>query len=92
MVDFRINPEDFAEPTPGTPYKEGEEPRSLGEVAASIADSLARIATAQEAMARLAEIDIHATINAAVDEQVAEAVNEKLKETTKRGFIGRKPD
>ena len=78
------------EPPPAQPFAEGEKPLSIGELANLAVFHLGRIATAQEAMVRLAEVDLEATITHEVTARVEEAVNERLKKTTERNYIGRK--
>lgn len=55
---------------------------------ASVADSLQRIAKAQEDMAALAKVDIDATIEAAADSLAEERAAKIIEEKTKRSFIG----
>lgn len=57
---------------------------------ASIADSLQRIAKAQETVAELARVDIEATIAQEVDARLAPAVNKEMEERSKRSYIGKK--
>jgi len=59
---------------------------------ASIADSLQRIAAAQEDMAAIARVDINATIDeevkARLEPEVEKGVAQEMEKRTKRSFIG----
>ena len=61
-------------------------------LAASIADSLQRIAAAQEDMAAIARVDINATIDeevkARLEPEVEKGVAHEMEKRTKRSFIG----
>ena len=59
-------------------------------LASSIGVSLSRIADAVEAQAELANVDINETIKAGVAAGIEDAVNQRIKENSERGFIGRK--
>lgn len=56
----------------------------------SIADSLQRIAAAQEAAVKMTQEDIAAIINEEVKAALAPAVDEEMKKRTERSFIGKK--
>lgn len=63
--------------------------RGFGTVLASIADSLQRIAKAQETQIALAQIDIDQTIEIAADQIAQERAEQIMKEKTARSYIGR---
>lgn len=48
-----------------------------------------RAATAAELTHELANVDMHATINAGIQAGIEDAVNQRVKEDNKRGWIGK---
>lgn len=100
---FSFDPFVFMEAVNGTlgeikRLPEGQDPspqalslaQGFGTVLASIADSLQRIAKAQETQIALAQIDIDQTIETAVEQLAQERAEQLMKEKTSRSVIGGK--
>lgn len=64
---------------------------NLTALAFEINNNLNRIACAVEAQTDLMQIDIQATIDAAIKSGINDAVNQAAAETSKRTYIGKKP-
>lgn len=70
--------------------KRAERAGDMAGLAASIAVSLLRLANSVERMQELAEADMTAAIEEAIEARSQERAEEMVADKTKRGFIGKK--